>query len=237
TFDVAEGGEIMPGDEALRRRLHGRDIERLGDVPGEAAFEGEIGAAVDDAIAIMAPDGGEAGVERILHPLGCDHGNGMRAQMRVQGVAHRVFIPLLGEIQMTDLPKRMHAGVGAPRPLHAHPLSAECLDRGRQHALHRGTVVLDLPAHERPAVVFDGELVARHGAAYAQRLPAATLAPRRNSCAFIAWRPARCNSRMRTAPSPQATVSSLSSTVPGTPAPSPLVVRSALTRTPSPAIS
>src|SRR5205809_423557 len=38
-------------------------------------------------------------------------------------------------------------------------------------------------------------------------------------------------------PPPQATVSSSSSTVPGTPTPSPLVVRSALTRTPSPAIS
>src|SRR5262249_3783318 len=237
TFDVAESGEIMPTDEALRRRLHGRDIERLGDAPSTAAFEGEISAAVDDAIEVMAPGGGEAGIKRILHPFGCDHGNRMRAQMCVQGVAHCVFIPVLGKIHMADLGERVHAGVGAPRPLHAYPLSAECLDRGRQHALHRGTVILDLPAHERPAVIFDGELVARHGGAQPKRVPAATLVPRRNSCAFIAWRPARCSSRMRTAPSPQATVSSSSSTVPGAPAPSPLVVRRALTRTPSPAIS
>src|SRR5206468_11700620 len=74
TFDIAEGGEIMPADETLRRRLHGRDIEPLGDAPGKAAFEGEIGAAVDDAIEIMAPDGGEAGIARIVHPFSCDHG-------------------------------------------------------------------------------------------------------------------------------------------------------------------
>ncbi len=140
----------MPADEALRRRLHGRDIERLGDAPGTAAFEGEVGAAVDDAIEIMAPDGGKARVERIVHARGRDHGNRMRTQMGVQRVAHRVFIPVLGEIDMADL------------ALHAHLLPAECLDCGRQHALHRGTVVLDLPAHERSAVIFDGELVARH---------------------------------------------------------------------------
>jgi hypothetical protein len=29
--------------------------------------------------------------------------------------------------------------------------------------LHRRTVILDLPADERPAVIFDGKLVARHG--------------------------------------------------------------------------
>ena len=63
TFDVAKGGEIMPADEALRRHLHGWDIERLGDAPGTAAFEREIGAAVDDAIKIVAPDRGEAGIE------------------------------------------------------------------------------------------------------------------------------------------------------------------------------
>ena len=65
-------------------------------------------------------------------------------------------------------------------------------------------------------------------------MPAASTArtgvPRKNSSAFIAWRPARCNSSRRTAPSRHAMVSRSSSTVPGAPAPSPLVVRSTLTR-------
>ena len=87
----------------------------------------------------------------------------MRPQMRVQGVAHRVVVPRLGEIEVTDLTERVHAGVGAPGAVDAHLLPAERLDRGRQHALHGGTVVLDLPADERPAVIFDGELVTGHG--------------------------------------------------------------------------
>ena len=96
------------------------------------------------------------------HLLGLDDGDRMRPQMRVQGVAHRVLLPLLGEIEVTDLAERMHAGIGAAGAVHAHLLAAERLDRGRQHALHRGAVVLDLPADERPAVVFDRELVTGH---------------------------------------------------------------------------
>ena len=55
--------------------------------------------------------------------------------------------------------------------------------------------------------------------------PARNGEPRRNSSAFIGCLPARCNSRMRIAPSPQAMVSLSSSNVPGAPLPSPLVVR------------
>ena len=161
-FDVAEGGEIVLADEALRRDMHRRGVERLGDAPGAAALEGQIGAAIDDAIEIVPLDRGEARVEAVRRPLGLEDRNRMRTQMRVQGVAHRVFLPLLGEIEMTDLPERMHAGVGAPGAVHAHLLPAERLDRGCQHALHGGAVVLDLPADERPAVILDGELVTGH---------------------------------------------------------------------------
>ena len=87
----------------------------------------------------------------------------MRSQMRVQRIPHGVFVPVLGEIDVADLTQRVHAGIRAPRPLHAHLLAAKGLERLRQHALHRRTVILDLPADERPAVIFDSELVARHG--------------------------------------------------------------------------
>ena len=52
----------------------------------------------------------------------------------------------------------------------------------------------------------------------------------------IGCRPARCNSRSRTAPSPQATVSCRRARCPGLPLPTPLVVRKTLTR-PAPASS
>ncbi len=67
----------------------------------------------------------------------------------------------------------------------------------------------------------------------ATRAPAFTGVPRRNSSACIGCLPARCTWPSRTAPSPQAMVRRLSSTEPGAPAPSPLVERSAFTRTPS----
>ena len=57
-----------------------------------------------------------------------------------------------------------------------------------QHALHRQAVVLDLPADERRAVIFDGELVARHGGFSAGRVPRATGVPRKNSSAVIGCR-------------------------------------------------
>ena len=68
-FDIAEGGEIVLADETLRRRRAWPQlVERLGDAPGAAALEGEIGAAIDDAIEIVPLDRGEARVEAIRRP-------------------------------------------------------------------------------------------------------------------------------------------------------------------------
>jgi hypothetical protein len=53
----------VPADETLCRRLHCGEIERLGDAPGTAAFQREIGPAIDDAIKIMAADGRKARIE------------------------------------------------------------------------------------------------------------------------------------------------------------------------------
>src|SRR6266481_4113980 len=56
----------------------------------------------------------------------------------------------------------MHAGVGAPGPMHTNILAANRLHRRLQRALHGQGIVLDLPAGKRRAVIFDGELVAGH---------------------------------------------------------------------------
>ena len=63
---------------------------------------------------------------------------------------------------MRDLRQRMHAGVGAAGAMNTNLLAADRLDRVFQRALHRGAIVLDLPAAERRAVIFDGEFVAGH---------------------------------------------------------------------------
>ena len=63
---------------------------------------------------------------------------------------------------MRHLAARVHAGIGAAGALHQHLFAGQRLDRRRQFALHGHLIGLDLPAAERRAVIFDGQLVARH---------------------------------------------------------------------------
>jgi hypothetical protein len=63
TLGVAKRGEIVFADETLRRQVHARAVKRLGDAPGAAALEGEIGAAIDDTVEVVALDRGEPRVE------------------------------------------------------------------------------------------------------------------------------------------------------------------------------
>src|ERR1700716_2183442 len=86
----------------------------------------------------------------------------MRPQMRVQSVAKAALHKMFYNIAMRDLRQRMHPGIGTPRAMDANRLAADRLDRGFQRALHRGAIVLQLPAAERTAVIFDGEFVTGH---------------------------------------------------------------------------
>src|SRR6202171_6263491 len=86
----------------------------------------------------------------------------MRPQMRIEAVAQAARHKMFRNIAMRDLRQRMHAGVGAARAMHANMLAADRLDRGFQRALYRGAIVLDLPAAERRAIIFDDEFVAGH---------------------------------------------------------------------------
>ena len=63
---------------------------------------------------------------------------------------------------MGDLAERMHPRIGAAGAAHLYALAAKSLDGGDQGALHRRTLILDLPTQEGRAVIFDGELVAGH---------------------------------------------------------------------------
>ena len=82
--------------------------------------------------------------------------------MRVEPVAKTAGHEMFGNIAMRDLPQRMHAGVGAAGAMNPHRLAADRLDRVFQRALHRRTIVLQLPAAERRAVIFDCKFVAGH---------------------------------------------------------------------------
>ena len=82
--------------------------------------------------------------------------------MGVERVAHGVGVPVLGQIDMSHLAARVHAGIGAAGALHQGLFARQRLDRRRQDALHGRPVGLDLPAGEGGAVIFDGQLVAGH---------------------------------------------------------------------------
>ena len=82
----------------------------------------------------------EARVEIVRHALGGDHRHRMRAQMRGERVAHGVGVPFLRQIDMRDLPERMHAGVGAAGAVDGDALAGQRRDRVGQHALHRQPV-------------------------------------------------------------------------------------------------
>src|ERR1700737_2072253 len=86
----------------------------------------------------------------------------MRPQRPVQSVAKAARHEMLGDIAMRDLRQRMHPGMGPPPARDADRLAADRLDRIFQRALHRGPIVLQLPAAERTAVIFDGEFVTGH---------------------------------------------------------------------------
>src|SRR3954453_2650447 len=140
----------------------------------------------------------------------------MRAQMCVQPVTQSVRCKMLFDIAMRDLGERMDAGIGPPGAVDTNRNPADRLDGGFQRALHRGAVFLILPAAKRPAVIFNGELVTRH---QFSRAGGFSGVPRRKSTVFIGCLPARCNSRIRIAPSLHATVRDSSMTSPGSPRP------------------
>src|SRR5712691_10681222 len=69
-FGGAKGGEVAFANEALRGPMHGGGIERARDAPGVPQIQREIGAPVDDAVAIVALDRRGAGVEIAGDTLG-----------------------------------------------------------------------------------------------------------------------------------------------------------------------
>src|SRR5207249_11280153 len=133
------------------------------DQPGTATWRRRRRAAMDDAIAIAPPHGGEAGVERLGDDLGRDHRDRRRLEMEVDGVADPVGCRLAGEVEMDALAERMDPGVGPAGGLRVYGLAAEGEDRLLQRLLHRRAVLLALPADEAAAVIFQGQLEAGHG--------------------------------------------------------------------------
>ncbi len=110
----------------------------------------------------MPLDRREARVEIRRDRFRRKHGDRLRSQMEIDRVANVIDLPSLGEVDMGDLAERMHAGIGTAGASDSDALAGKSGDSIGQRALHRNAVVLGLPADIGRAVIFDGELVARH---------------------------------------------------------------------------
>ena len=163
TLAVAEGREIMRADQMLGGGVHGFHIKRLIDAPDLTAGQGEGRAPCVQAVDIAAPVSLEAGVKLVRDAHRLDHRNGVGFEMMIDRVAHLVGGEILFKIHMGDLTEGMDAGIGPPCAIDLARAAIELGGGGFQRALHRGAIVLPLPTHERAAIIFDGELVARHG--------------------------------------------------------------------------
>src|SRR3954451_14769592 len=94
--------------------------------------------------------------------------------------------------------QRVHSGVGAPGGDELAILAGHALKRFLERLLDRRPMVLALPAHERPAVIFDGQPPTGH----LRIVPLGIGKPRSSSSALIGPRPARWTLTARMAPSP-----------------------------------
>ena len=203
-FGVAKGREIVLADQSLRGACIASVSSGRGSRQARPMSSARLARRLADPVEIMPLFRGEPRLEICparfppdSTPIGC----GRRCAFSPS--RNRPGTKCLAMSQCATCAERMHAGIGAARAVNANLLAADRLDRVFQRALHRRAVVLDLPAAERRAVIFDDEFVAGH---QLSRIGGFSGVPRRNSSAFIGALPARCSSRMRIAPSPQATV-------------------------------
>ncbi len=164
----AEGREVVPAGQRRRGLAHRVHVEGVADAPGEPRLQRQRRAPADDAIYVVPADRAEAGVEIVRHPLGRQHGDRGGPQMVVHRLGQPEGLPVAAEVGMRHLAQRVHAGIGAARAGHRRRL-AEPRQRRLERRLHRRPGRLPLPADERPAMVFERQLEARHGACLPQR--------------------------------------------------------------------
>lgn len=165
----AESGEVVPADQVARGGLHGDGIQRMADLPDKPVVMGDRGTAGDKAKEIAAFTGAETRVEITLHAGDGGDGNGLRAQVGVDGPGKAERVPIARKIAMGDLACGMHAGVGAACALDDMRAGLQAGKGGLDGSLHGGLAAgLALPAVERATVVVDFQGIARHATGLAQ---------------------------------------------------------------------
>ncbi|PAV66579.1 hypothetical protein WR25_05656 [Diploscapter pachys] len=228
----AESGKVVPPDQHRRRRRHCIGVERLRYLPRQPRFPGQRRAPVDDAIFVTAPDARKARMPIVRHLHAVEHRDRCRPHPRIERLHQPERRDRLGDVDMRAHAQPMYAGIGPSCGMHRGRLTGDGEHRLFQCRLHAGPVLLPLPAHERPTVIFDRQREPRQSC-----VPDRTGKPRSISSALVTPRPARCTSVGRIAPSPHAIVSAASTVVPSPPGKEKGRTSAASSFTRSPAIS
>ena len=156
--------EIMAPHQMLRRRLHRIGIERLDDAPHQPRIEGQRRAAIGDAIDIGPPGAGKAGVPVVRHRFARQDGDRGGPHSRIDCLHQAKGGDVFGDIGMGAHGEAMHPGIRSPGSMDYRRLACNGRDRILDRLLDAGAMRLPLPAHEGPAVKFDGEGEAGHDA-------------------------------------------------------------------------
>ncbi len=122
------------------------------------------------------------------HLLDFEHRDRMRPHKGVQPVAEAVRSEVTYDIDMRGHGERVNPRVGAARRGERGQLARHLVKRFFQRLLDGRSMLLPLPPHEGPAVIFDGQPPARHR----RTLPLRTGKPRKSSAGDMGARPARC---------------------------------------------
>ena len=146
----------MFAEQALNRLPHSLQIQQLVQMPGAIPMERRRRGAIEDAIFINAGTAIAPGVKGIRDDLDFFDRDVSRRE-RVESALDAVRIETLVRMEIDDLPQRMHARVGAPRPCHTDGLSQKCQNRSFENRLDGFAARLDLPAVVIRPIVFDGE--------------------------------------------------------------------------------
>ena len=83
--------------------------------------------------------------------------------MLVDGIAHRIGLPVAAKIAVRDLTDGMDAGIGPPGAGDRGRLGVEPPQGLLHRLLHRRLVGLPLPAREGAAMIVEEKRVAGHG--------------------------------------------------------------------------
>ena len=86
----------------------------------------------------------------------------MRPHQCVKPLPQPVLRERLGDIRVRRHGKRVDPGIRAARAMNGRQLAGHAMDGFLERLLDGRPMVLPLPAHERPAVEFDGQPPAGH---------------------------------------------------------------------------